>query len=218
MTLRLVNPSPVVVRLAAKLAALGHIVTRTPDAAPLTWVLGADDDLPAMRATGIGERDRILVLSWIGAHPDARAQVLRRLWALEESCRAIALPALTLRLGPLAGPDSPLWRKLAHSKPAPRLARKLVHPVLESQVVEAIDRALRGAAAWNGWQEIGGADIMSLGECATLARGSGLTGAGEWEPDADALAEQRLIEPGVWSQWAGIEPCSVATEAGRWAA
>ncbi len=218
MTLRLVNPSPVVVRLAAKLAPLGHVVTRTVDAAPLTWVLGADDDPPVMSASGIGAGDRILVLSWIGAHPDARAQVLRRLWALEEACRATALPALTLRLGPLAGPDSPLWRKLAHSKPAPRLARKLVHPVLESQVVDVIDRALRGGSAWNGWQEIGGADIMSLGECATLARGSGLTGAGEWEPDLEVLAEQRLIEPAVWARWSGIEPRPVATEAGRWAA
>lgn len=215
---RLVNPSPVVARLAEQLAARASVVTRGSDSIPLTWMLGADDDLAATRVAGIAERDRILVVSWIGAHPDARANVLRRLWALEEQCRASALPTLTLRLGPLAGPESPLWQKLAHVKPGHRLARRPVHPVLESQVVEVIERALVGAIAWSGWQEIGGPDIMTLGDCAEHARSARTGAQGEWEPDLEALAEQRLIEPEVWARWSGIEPRSVLSEAATWAA
>lgn len=211
---RLVNPSPVVARLAAKLATRGSGEARER----LTWMLGADDDLAAVLAAGIGERDRILVVSWIGAHPDAGASVLSRLWALEERCRESGFATLTVRLGPLAGPESPLWQKLAYAKPRSRLARKPVHPVLESQVVEVIERALIGAVTWNGWQELGGPDIMTLGECAEHARRSAFAGEGEWEPDLEALAEQRLIEPQVWSQWSGMEPMSVSTEAATWAA
>ena len=216
--LRLVNPTPVVARLAGQLAARGSGVIGGSDSTPLTWMLGADDDLATTRASGIGERDRILVVSWIGAHPDARANVLGRLWRLEEQCRASGLPTLTLRLGPLAGPGSPLWQKLAHTKPSPRLARRPVHPVLEMQVVEVIERASVGAIVWSGWQEIGGPDIMTLGECAEHARGARTAAEGEWEPDLEALAEQRLIEPEVWARWSGIEPRSVRAEAATWAA
>ena len=219
MTLWLANPSATVTRLAATLARRGHALGGMESAEPRTWILGSEDD-PV--AAGIVARDdshdRILVLSWIGTHPDARAEVLRRLWMLEERCRATGIPTLTLRLAPLAGPESPLWKMLAGSQPGARLARKLVHPVLESDVVEAMDRALRGAAVWEGWQEIGGPDIVSLGELAALARTSRVTRGGAWEPDPDALAEQRLIEPAVWARWSGIEPGSVVAEAAQWAA
>ncbi len=210
------NPTPVVTRLTDGLAA--RAAGGIADSAPLTWMLGAADDVAAARAAGMGEGHRILMLSWIGAHPDARADVLRRLWALEERSRESGLPTLTLRLGPLAGSSSPLWRKLARAKLTSRLARRPVHPVLESQVVEVIERALSGAIRWDGWQELGGPDIMTLGECADLARAANITGEGEWEPDLEALAEQRLIEPDVWAAWSGIEPRSPRAETTTWAA
>src|SRR5207237_614469 len=68
-------------------------------------------DLVRRRAGAGG--DRILVLGWNGVHPDARAQALRKLWALEERCRAGGVPTLALRLAPLVGPAAPLWRAVA---------------------------------------------------------------------------------------------------------
>jgi len=220
--IRLLQPAPVVTRLFGELLRRGRATAECGASAwPRTWIVGpgSDPELAANIAReAVAGRDRILVLGWIGVHPDARAQALRVLWSLEERCRATGLPTLAVRLGPLCGPSAPLWRALAGAAPAGRLARKLVHPVCEADVIEALDRALAGAAAWEAWYEVGGPDVLSLGELAALARASHAAGGGAWEPDRAVLAEQRLIEPEIWARWAGITPASVAAEAGRWAA
>src|SRR6266516_4199530 len=111
-SIRLLKPAPPVARLAAALVARGHTIDRGTSAPGAgTWVVGPaeDPDTAAHIAGRSATGDRILVLGWIGAHPDARAETLRKLWALEERCRATPLPTLALRLGPLVGPASPLW-------------------------------------------------------------------------------------------------------------
>src|SRR5439155_519545 len=82
----------------------------------------------------------------------------------------------------------------------------------EADVIEALDRALAGAAAWEAWYEVGGPDVLSLGELAALARASHAAGGGAWEPDRAVLAEQRLIEPEIWARWAGLTPASGAAD------
>ena len=101
------RPDPPVPRLLEALAARGHAVK--PDAAgrpngPATLVLAAGAELDEM-AFGVllgawrtAPGARVLVLSAIGAHPDAKEKRLRRLWRIEESARASGVPALTLRL------------------------------------------------------------------------------------------------------------------------
>src|SRR5439155_545487 len=74
---------------------------------------------------------RVLVLGRLGAHPDARAAALRQLWEIEELARRSGAPALALRVGPVLGPWSPLWRLLAGRPRLPRRGAKLVNPVAE---------------------------------------------------------------------------------------
>jgi len=220
VTIRLSNPGPLVMRLARALEARGHAVVDAPAGGAYTWMVGPGEEpstaeLAAEGDTGRG--DRILVLGWNGVHPDARSPMLHQLWRLEERCRGSGLATLALRLGPLVGATSPLWRMLAHAPLPRRLASKLVHPVTEADVIETVHRALTGAAAWVGWHELGGLDVLSLGELAELARAAGPERGGAWEPDRAALAEQRLIEPEPWARWAGVTPRSVI-ESGAWAA
>src|SRR5690349_22288706 len=76
------------------------------------------------------ESSRILVLSWIGAHRDAREPVLSRLWDLEEAARATRRPTLVLRLAPLIGARSPLIAQLARRpRLDARLERSLIQPI-----------------------------------------------------------------------------------------
>ncbi|MBI5711073.1 MAG: hypothetical protein HZC42_12355 [Candidatus Eisenbacteria bacterium] len=158
------------------------------------------------RARGMAQA-RVLVLSRLGAHPDARAAGLAALWALEERARACGLPALTLRLGPLLGPRSPLWLRLRACPKLPRAGRQLLNPVAEADAVETIARALDGRAEWRGWYEVAGPEVWSLAELAALARESGPAlprGAGAWEPPLEELAEHRLVEAGPWLAHFGL--------------
>lgn len=158
---------------------------------------------------------RLLVLSRLGAHPDARAESLQRLWRIEEHARGAGAPVLTLRLAPLIGPHSPLWRKLASSPKLPRRGRQLLNPVAESDALESLARALDGRAQWRGWFEVAGPEVWSLAELAEAAARSGVPHAGgAFEPDLDELAEHRLAEAGPWQEHFGIEPTAIET-AGR---
>jgi hypothetical protein len=214
-------------RLIAALAARGHTVGggRSGPGENATLVLGPG---PALDEAALGvllggwskaPGARVLVLSLIGAHPDARALRLHRLWELEERARGSGLPVLTLRLAPLVGPTSPLWLKLRTRPRLPREGRQLLNPVAETDVIETLERALDGRAKWKGWFELAGADAISLAELAALAsaRGPG-NGRGAWEPPLEEMAEHRLCEPGPWQRHFGIEPRPIAALAAEWVA
>ncbi|NOT34399.1 MAG: hypothetical protein HOP12_09540, partial [Candidatus Eisenbacteria bacterium] len=218
------DPEPPVPRLLSQLAHRGHVLGRPdgePSGATSTLVLTARAALDAMAlAVLLGAwrktpRARVLVISSIGAHRDARVERLRRLWELEENVRATRLPLLVLRLGALVGPDSPLWLRLRSGASPGRQGAALVQPVLESEVVDSLDRALRGAVAWEGWFELVGPEVLTLAELSELASAPGpARGAerGEWEPELEELATLKLAENQAWRSHFGLEvrPVSAA--------
>ena len=167
---------------------------------------------------------RVLILSRLGVHPDARADSLRRLWRMEEHVRGGGAPTLTLRFAPLVGPDSPLWRLLRGGPALPRGGRQLVNPVAESDAVETLARALGlgqpvlGEAAFDDWYEVAGPDALSLAELRELAiHSGGARQGGAWEPALDEIAEHRLAECEPWASRFAITPARIAQEAARWA-
>lgn len=225
--------------VAALLATLaGHPVTRVaPDAAggpDVTVVVAAslDEAAPSARARtdavlqAIARRGarRVLILSRLGTHRDARHASLRAQWAMEEGARAPGAPALTLRLAPVLGPATPFWRALAGLARDPRAVparerTKLLQPVVEEDVRETLTRALSGAAAWAGWYEVAGAEPWSLEELIALARGAHAEGdsAAACEPPLAELADHRLAEAGPWCEHFGLAPTPIARAAGAWA-
>ncbi|HEY2955977.1 MAG TPA: hypothetical protein VGK89_12090 [Candidatus Eisenbacteria bacterium] len=224
------RPDPPVPRLLEALAARGHAVGAAgaggEPRGEATLVLGPGNELDSLSlgvllgAWRSAPRARVLVLSRLGAHPDARAARLRWMWQLEEHARASGLPVLTLRLGPLLGPRSPLWLKLRERPLLGSRGRKLLNPVAESDVVETLDRALAGRAAWEGWYEVAGPEVLSLDELASLARDAGpaLRGnGGAWEPAWRELSEHRLAEAGGWLEHFSIAVRPLAEQAREWA-
>jgi len=159
---------------------------------------------------------RLVVLSRIGAHPDARAQELRDLWQLEEYARVSAIPALTLRFAPLVAGESPFWTRL---RSRPRLreeGRTVVMPVLEEDALAVLERALGEARPSEDWYEIVGPEARSIDEWIELAvarGGAAAEGAGAWEPPLEELTEHRLCEPQIWQERFGMAAHSVT----RWA-
>ncbi len=223
-------PHPPVARLIAALAERGHDVRPAAAARPegrATLVLGPGVDLEPM-ALGVllgawrtAPGARVLIVSLIGAHPDARAGRLKRMWELEERARGSGIPALTVRLAPLVGPASPFWLRLRSRPRLPRGGRQLLNPVCETDVVETLDLALTDRAAWEGWYELAGEEALTLAEIAALAAAAGPAlprGAGEWEPPLEELAEHRLAEAQAWREHFGIEPGRVSERAAAWAA
>ena len=214
-------------RLLAALATGGHRVVGSPaeipDAGSQVTLAVADgpivfDFLGVIRALG-ARSFRVLVLSRLGAHPDARAATLQRLWRLEEHVRAGGAPTLTLRFAPLVGPQTPLWRKLRSRPALGALGRKLVNPVAEGDAIETLLRALDGRALWRGWYEVAGGETLALAELRDLAaRTPGETAGGEWEPSLDEIAEHRLAECEPWASQFGITPTPLAAWTGGAAA
>jgi hypothetical protein len=154
----------------------------------------------------LGEhRFRVLVLSRLGAHPDAGAMSLRRLWRLEEHVRGGGAPTLTLRLAPLVGPDAPLWGWL-RSRPA------LLHAAAASWrtrctkvTLETIVRHV-GPAAW-GLVRGGGRGTVSLAELRDRRRPRrGPRRDRACEPTTDEIDEHRLAECEPWASHFGITP------------
>jgi uncharacterized protein YbjT (DUF2867 family) len=193
-----------------------------PDPATLVCAEGLSPaELDRMLAQGRGAGGtRLLVLSRIGAHPDAHAPGLLESWALEERARASGLPVLTLRLAPLVGPRSPLWIKLASRPRLPRGGRQLLNPVCEDDVVETIARALAGTVAWEGWFEVAGPEAIRLAELAALAaewpEEASAGSPGGWEPPLDELAEHRLCEASPWLAHFGLAVRPLAERAAAW--
>jgi uncharacterized protein YbjT (DUF2867 family) len=222
------SPDAPIPRLLESLSGRGHTVQSGLPAenggeATLVVGLGAGcDSVVAGRrfnAWRSAPGARILVLSLLGVHPDARAQRLQELWFCEERMRRSGVPTLTLRLAPLVGPTSPFWVKLASRPRLPRGGRDLVQPVVEEDVVESIDRALHGNAPWEGWYEVAGPEIFSLRELAALAAAGGVCpGAAAWEPQLSEIREQRLAEPALWERDFAITPRNIRELAGSWAA
>ena len=206
------SPDPPVRRL---LARLGPDVTEGADTLVVASGTAEGEALDAL----LDEGDfRILVLSALGAHPDARAPRLRRLWNLEEQVRRSSRAVLTLRLAPVVGADCPLWLRL---RTRPRLGRDgeiLFSPVHESDVVETLTRALDGRAPWEGWYGIAGPEVMTLSEASALAaRGQRLPpGAGAWEPPLEEIREHRLPELEPWIEHFDVVPSRVTDHAERW--
>jgi hypothetical protein len=222
------NPDPPVSRLVEALGRRGHALERSSTPRPTgqaTLLLGPGLDLDPMAAgvllgawrTTPGAR--VLVLSLLGAHRDSRVARLRALWEIEERARGSGMPSLVLRLGPMVGPRSPLWLRL---RARPRLGRRehaRLNPVIEDDAVETIDRALRGDARWEGWYEVAGEDVWTLGELVELAsaRGERLPArAGAWEPPLDEMGEHRLAETSAWRNHFRLTPVSVRSGAAAW--
>lgn len=210
-------------RLLAALVARGHGLVAKPEALPagdqpVTLVISDGpmvlDFLGLVRSLGT-RPFRVLVLSRLGTHPDARATTLQRLWRLEEHVRGGGAPTLTLRLGPLVGPESPFWRKLRSRPPLPAGGRKLVNPVAEADVVETLARALDGQAPWRDWYEVVGGETFSLAELRDLASRTDGGTNGEWEPSLEEIAEHRLAESEPWASVFGIRPTPIAKWAGE---
>jgi hypothetical protein len=223
------HPDPPVPRLVATLAMRGHRVGAADpqDPEPATLVLGPGNRLDPMALAVLldswrrGRKPRVLVLSALGAHRDAKAERLRLLWELEELARASSMPVLTLRLAPIVGPESPLWLKLRTGPRLPNRGRQLLAPVFESDVVDTLERALAGQAKWEGWYEVAGPEIVSLAELAAMAQASGPRLRGEigaWEPPPRELEEHRLPETDPWLSHFGISVRPLSARVAEWAA
>lgn len=221
-------PDPPIPRLASALAARGHRLVAERGREPgesSTLVLGSGTGLDPL-ALGLllggwrkAPRARVLMVSALGVHPDARARRLRNLWELEEVLRGSQMPSLVVRLAPLAGRDSPFWRKLRSRPRLGKLGNALVQPVAESDVIDTLDRALAGQVEWDGWYELAGPDVFSLSELVELAAGSGPALAsheGEWEPPLEEIAEHRVAETAPWTGHFGITPRPLAAELSAW--
>ena len=157
---------------------------------------------------------RIVVLSRVGAHPDAVAPGLRDLWRLEEYARVSLIPTLTLRFAPLVGNETPFWKKLAAS---PRLGPEgdtVVMPVLEEDAIEVLARALREPRPSEGWFEVTGPEARSLSEWVAVAARGGGAGEMEWEPPLEEMLEHRLAEAEIWQSRFGLRAHSVTQWAG----
>jgi uncharacterized protein YbjT (DUF2867 family) len=214
-------------RLLRSLAQRGHAVgdDATPAEGATLFVCPAPDepapDLRAWRAAHAWiEEPRLLLVTRLGTHPDAAPPRLRECWELEEAARGAGLPLLVLRLGPLVGPQSPLWSRLRSGPSPPRGEALLLNPVVESDVVETLDRALSGRAEWSGWYEVAGPEVWSLAELAALARGTGAAlpvGSGAWEPPLDELARHWLAEAEPWLEHFGMTVRPLGEQAGEWA-
>lgn len=206
-------------RLLAALAGEGARVARDvaalpPGEAPVTLAVSTGPsvfDFVGLVTSLAGRPHRVLLLSRLGAHPDARHPALRKLWQLEELVRGGGAPVLTLRFAPLLGPAAPLWRRLRSRPALPRGGRQLVNPAAEADALETLRRALDGRAAWHGWHEVAGPEAWSLAELRDLAAAAGpAADAGEWEPALEEMAEHRLAESEPWASHFGIAPAGIA--------
>ena len=205
-----VRAMPPVGRLMSALAA------RRPDLAALptttsVWCLDAAGGAPEPTSDGA----RVLVIGWIGTHRDARDARLRAAWDLEERARSSGLPTLVLRLAPVLGEGEPMWRRLGSRPRLGRRAHRPLQPVLEDDVLATLERALEGRAAWDGWFEVCGDEVLTLGELACLASGWNPPEPGAWEPPLEIVDEQRLAESGPWREHFEIRPGRVSDWARR---
>lgn len=205
-------------RLVAALAARAHEVHDAtagpvPGEGPVTLVVADGPfvfDFAGLVRSVAPRPFRVLVLSRLGAHPDARTPSLQRLWRLEEHVRGGGAPTLTLRLAPLVGTTTPLWNRLRTQPPLPRGGRTQLNPIAERDAIETLVRALADETPWSDWYEVAGDRVWTLGELRDLARGAGRgPDAGEWEPPLDEMLEHRLAEAAPWCARFGVTPTPI---------
>lgn len=208
---------PPVPRLVAVLGARGHQfsdqTTPEPDtgatlllSTPVDWMRLGVNFSPWLVAPGV----RILVVSRMGAHPDAVAPGLQALWRLEEYARVSLIPTLALRLAPLAGPATPFWRKLAARPRLGAAAGAVVMPVLESDAVEVLHAALVAKHRWEGWFDVVGPEARTLAEWSEVAGHERGADDVPWEPPLEEMMEHRLAEPELWQKAYGLVAHDVA--------
>jgi uncharacterized protein YbjT (DUF2867 family) len=199
---------------------VGRLMSALSARRPDLTALGTSTSVLCLDASGNApntppEGARLLVFGWIGTHRDARDARLRAAWDLEERARASGLPTLVLRLAPVLAQDEPMWHRLGSR---PRLGRRVdrpLQPVLKDDVLATLERALEGRAAWDGWFEVCGDEILTLGELVSLASGSNPPAPGAWEPPLEIVDEQPLAEPGPWRERFEIRPARVSDWARR---
>lgn len=206
------SPDPPVPRLVAR------VESRVAAGADTLVVASGTAEGEALDALLSAGDERILMLSALGVHPDARAERLRRLWSIEERTRRSGRAVLTLRLAPILGADSPLWLRFRSAPPLGREGELLFCPVDEDDVVETLIRALDGRAAWQGWYAVAGPEVMTLSEASALAsRGERVPpGAGAWEPPLEEIREHRLPELEPWTEHFQLAPTRVTEHAACW--
>lgn len=158
---------------------------------------------------------RLIVLSRLGAHPDAIAPGLRDLWRLEEYARVSLVPTMALRFAPLVGKESPFWKKLGGRPKLGRAGNTVLMPVLEDDAVQVLARALTESRPAEGWFEITGPEALSLDEWGEIATRNGALDAGEWEPPIEELTEHRLSESEIWQTRFGLRAHPVSEWAHR---
>jgi uncharacterized protein YbjT (DUF2867 family) len=182
-------------------------------------VLGevAGPDSAVTLVTADDAHERVLVMSWIGAHPDTREPLLERLWKLEEAARATGLPTIVLRFGPLIGRRSPLLALLAQGlRLDRRLEHSLIQPLREDDAIEGVARLLAGRIEWSGWYEVCGPDARTVGELRAAAVAGALgsfDAAPAWEPSAGVLRAQGVVEWRPWADASGVTPRRVDASA-----
>ena len=185
----------------------------TPAAPDVRIIAAVTTGDPGSQLVGVVPGMRIVMLDWIGTHPDAEDAALKASWELEEAARATGADVVALRLAPLVGPGSPLMAWLAR-RPGldARSRRRPLQPVLETDAVATIARAWSGEGPREGAFEICGKDVVDLGELLDLAVAQGtaaFTAAPECEPSLAILRGQGLSE---WEPWAvafGIMPSPI---------
>ncbi|MFN8589219.1 MAG: hypothetical protein U0704_15625 [Candidatus Eisenbacteria bacterium] len=217
----IVTPGPLAApasRLLAALASHGHAVHdasrgEVPGDGPVTLAVSDGPfvfDFAGLVRAVAPRPFRVLVLSRLGAHPDARTASLQRLWRMEEHVRGGGAPTLTLRFAPLLGPATPLWNKLRTRPALPRGGRTQLNPVAECDAVATLVRALADTAPWHDWYEVAGERVWTLGELRDRAAAAGRgPDAGEWEPALDEMLEHRLAESAPWCARFALTPTPI---------
>src|SRR5256885_10331807 len=144
-----------------------HIATTTPFSG--VHVQGTVNVVAAAAAAGVR---RYVHMSALGAREGARSRYHQTKWAAEEAVRACALPWTIFRPSVIYGRGdglvSPLVRLVRRLPVVPLVGSGRLQPVPVEQVAQAVARALGLPAAVKQTYEVGGPDVVTLGELVDL--------------------------------------------------
>ncbi|OLD76859.1 MAG: hypothetical protein AUG87_06890 [Candidatus Rokubacteria bacterium 13_1_20CM_4_70_14] len=132
-------------------------------------VQGTVNVVAAAAAAGVR---RYVHMSALGARDGARSRYHQTKWAAEEAVRACALPWTIFRPSVIYGRGdglvSPLVRLVRRLPVVPLVGSGRLQPVPVEQVAQAVARALGLPAAVKQTYEVGGPDVVTLGELVDL--------------------------------------------------